>query len=78
MSTGAPAKHARREKHPSASSVGSNRPAAPLTVNPELSSIIRKGSRLDPQEPLAKHVHDIETIKAHELASLLRAFAMRI
>jgi hypothetical protein len=47
-------------------------------VNPELSSIIRKGSRLDPQEPLAKHVHDIETIKAHELASLLRAFAMRI
>ena len=47
-------------------------------MNPELSSIIRKGSRLDPQEPLAKHVRDIETIKAHELASLLRAFAMRI
>ena len=78
MSTGAPAKHVRREKHPSSSSIGTTRQTTPLTVNPGLSSIIRKSSRLDPQEPLAKHVHDIETIKAHELASFLRAFAMRI
>ena len=68
MSTGAPAKHARREKQPS----------APVKVNQELSSIICKSSQLDLQEPLTKHIHNIKTIKAHELTSFLRAFAMCI